>query len=66
MEKLFSIKEACFILDISRAAISKRIRKGQIKAIRVGTFWAIPFEELKQWQSRSCKSGTGARRLKKL
>jgi excisionase family DNA binding protein len=44
MEKneYFSIAQFAKILGISRIAVYKKIKKGQIKAIRIGRSFAIP------------------------
>ncbi|OGZ32226.1 MAG: hypothetical protein A3H02_00780 [Candidatus Niyogibacteria bacterium RIFCSPLOWO2_12_FULL_41_13] len=43
----FSVSELAQLLGISRIAVFKRIKKGQIKAVKIGRFFAIPKEELK-------------------
>lgn len=37
-----SISELAKILGISRIAVYKKVKKGEIKAIRVGKFYVIP------------------------
>jgi len=37
----FSLPEAAVMLGISRIAVFKKVRKGQIAAIRIGRNWAI-------------------------
>lgn len=37
----FSLPEAATILGISRIAVFKKVRKGQLQAIRIGRNWAI-------------------------
>jgi len=46
-KKYFSVSELAQILGISRVAVFKRIKKGQIKAERFGRFWLIKDEELR-------------------
>lgn len=47
MEKDFlTITEAAKILSVSRVTVFQRIKKGQIKAIRIGNIYAIPKEEI--------------------
>ena len=40
--QFITIKELADILGISRIAVYKRVKKGQIKAIRIGRNFAIP------------------------
>ena len=40
--KYLSIKELADILGISRIAVYKKVKKGQIKAIKIGKSYAIP------------------------
>lgn len=41
-DKYFTIQELTNILGILRIAIYKRVKKGQIKAVRIGRNLAIP------------------------
>jgi len=41
-----TIAELAEILGISRIAVYKRVKKGQIKAIRIGRSYAIPRENI--------------------
>jgi len=41
-----SVTQFAELLSISRTAVHKKIKKGQIKAIRFGKFFAIPKEEI--------------------
>jgi len=43
----FSVSELAEILGISRVAVFKKIKKGEIKAKRFGRFWLVKDEELK-------------------
>ncbi|HAT71988.1 MAG TPA: hypothetical protein DCS63_04155 [Elusimicrobia bacterium] len=43
----FSIPEAAAMLGISRIAVFKRVKKGQLKALRFGRNWAVPASALK-------------------
>jgi len=38
----FSIPEAAAMLGISRIAVFKKVKKGQLPALRVGRNWAVP------------------------
>lgn len=40
--KFISVPEAAKILGISRIAVFKKVKKGEISAIRIGRNWAIP------------------------
>lgn len=40
--KYMSIQELARILGISRIAVYKKVKKGQIKAVRIGRSFAIP------------------------
>lgn len=46
-KKYFSVGELAKILGISRVAVFKKIKKGEIKAKRFGRFWLIKDEELR-------------------
>lgn len=48
----FSTTEAAKILGISRIAVFNRVKKGTLKAIRIGRNWAIPREELENHLGR--------------
>ena len=41
-QQYFSTQEIANILGISRIAVYKRVKKGQIKAIKIGRNFAIP------------------------
>ena len=41
-DKYLTIQELANILGISRIAVYKRVKKGQIKAVRIGRNFAIP------------------------
>ena len=45
-KELMSIAELAKILGISRIAVFKKVKKGQIKAIKVGRSYVIPAEEV--------------------
>ncbi len=38
----FSIPEAALRLGLSRIAVFKKVKKGQLEALRVGRNWAVP------------------------
>ena len=42
----YSIPEAAAILGISRIAVFKRVKKGQLEALRFGRNWAVPAHAL--------------------
>lgn len=43
--EFLTISEVAQLLGISREAVLKRVKKGQIKAIKIGRNFAIPKEE---------------------
>lgn len=43
----YSIPEAAAILGISRIAVFKKVKKGQLEALRFGRNWAVPAHALK-------------------
>jgi excisionase family DNA binding protein len=45
-KEFYSVPEFAKKLGISRIAVFKRVKKGQIRAIRIGRNWAIPSDEL--------------------
>jgi len=40
--EFFSIPEAAALIGVSRIAVFKKVKKGQLTAIRIGRNWAIP------------------------
>lgn len=42
----YSIPEAAAILGISRIAVFKKVKKGQLEALRFGRNWAVPAHAL--------------------
>ena len=44
--EFYSIPEAAAILGISRIAVFKRVKKGQLPALRFGRNWAVPASAL--------------------
>ena len=42
----YSIPEAAAILGISRIAVFKKVKKGQLEALRIGRNWAVPAHAL--------------------
>lgn len=42
----YSLPEAAAILGISRIAVFKRVKKGQLEALRFGRNWAVPAHAL--------------------
>jgi len=53
----YTVIEVAKILGISRIAIFKKIKKSQIKAIKIGRNFAIPKEELESILGRTLTSG---------
>ena len=47
-EKYITIPELAKLLDISRIAVFKKVKKGEIKAIKIGRNYAIPRNFLDQ------------------
>jgi len=45
----FSLPEAAAILGISRIAVFKKVRKGQLQAIRIGRNWVIAASVLESY-----------------
>lgn len=45
--EFYSIPEAAALLGISRIAVFKRVKKGQLEATRFGRNWAVPAAALK-------------------
>lgn len=45
-KSFLTVKKLADILGISRIAVFKKIKKGEIKAIRIGKIYAIPKKEL--------------------
>jgi excisionase family DNA binding protein len=44
----YSIPEAAAILGISRIAVFKKVKKGQLEALRFGRNWAVPAHALQR------------------
>lgn len=44
--KYYTIAQLAQLLGISRIAVYKRVKKGQIKAIKIGRMYAIPKESV--------------------
>ena len=40
--QFFSIPETAALMGVSRIAVFKKVKKGQLAAIRIGRNWAIP------------------------
>jgi len=47
-KKYFTVKELADILDVSRITVFNWIKKGQIKALKIGRNFAIPREEFEE------------------
>ena len=41
-KEFLSIPEAAALMGISRIAVFKKVKKGQLAAIRIGRNWAVP------------------------
>jgi len=49
-EKYLTIPQLAKILGLTRIAVYKKVKKGQIKSIRIGKNFAIPIKEVdKLW-----------------
>lgn len=48
MEKFYSTIEAARILGISRIEVFRKIKRGKLKAQKVGRNYVIPYETLKE------------------
>ena len=44
--EFLSIPEAAALMGISRIAVFKKVKKGQLEAIRIGRNWAVPASSL--------------------
>ena len=53
--RYISISELAKMLGISRIAAYKKVKKGQIKAIRIGRSFAIPKKDLVDIEGKSLK-----------
>jgi excisionase family DNA binding protein len=40
--EFYSLPEVAALLGISRIAVFKRVKKGQMEALRIGRNWAVP------------------------
>ena len=49
----YTIKEIAEILGISRIAVYKKVKKGQLKAIKIGRNFAIPKEKLQNFLGKA-------------
>ncbi len=45
-KEFLSLPEAAVIMGVSRIAVFKRVKKGQLAAIRIGRNWAVPASAL--------------------
>ena len=61
MEKEFySVPEAAALLGLSRIAVFKKVKKGQLAAIRFGRNWAVPASALEGLLAASSSPGPAA------
>lgn len=44
--EFYSLPEVAALLGISRIAVFKRVKKGQLSALRIGRNWAVPASAL--------------------
>jgi excisionase family DNA binding protein len=56
--KYISIAQLGSLLGISRIAVYKKVKKGQIKAVRIGRMYAIPREYISGILGTRCKDKT--------
>ena len=47
-KEFFSVPETAAILGISRIAVFKKVKKGRLRAIRVGRNWAVPLAAVEE------------------
>lgn len=47
-KKTMTVTQLAKLLGVSRVAIHKRIKKGQIDAVRIGNMYTIPEKEVKK------------------
>ncbi len=52
-KEFFSLTEVARLLGVSRIAIFKKVKKGQIEALRIGRSWAVPARALEHLLGRS-------------
>lgn len=55
--RFISIQELAKMLGISRIAVYKKVKKGQIKAVRIGRSFAIPSEYIDGILGKILKDG---------
>jgi excisionase family DNA binding protein len=51
--KIFTVKETARILRIHEAAVRRAIRKGLLRASRIGRLWRIPLESVRDFLDRN-------------
>ena len=59
--KYLSISEVAKLLKISRIAVYKKVKKGQIKAIKIGKHFAIPNKSINEAKYRTLRGIDRAR-----
>lgn len=47
--KVYSINEVCDILQITRRTVYTYIKEGKLKAVKIGKYWRISEENLKEF-----------------
>jgi len=59
--KYLSVSEVAKALKISRIAVYKKVKKGQLKAIKIGKHFAIPSKSMSEIKYRTIKVSDKAR-----
>ncbi len=59
--KYLSISEVAKLLKISRIAVYKKVKKGHIKAIKIGKHFAIPSKSIDEAKYRTLRATDKAR-----
>lgn len=60
--KFLSLPEAAALMGVSRIAVFKKVKKGQLAAIRIGRNWAVPATALENQQPPAPPSAVPAPR----
>ncbi len=58
--EFYSVPEAAALLGLSRIAVFKKVKKGQLAAIRFGRNWAVPASALESLLERPSVTGAAA------
>ena len=54
-KRYYSLAQVGRLLGISRIAVYKKVRKGEIEAIRIGRSWAVPASALEHLLGRALR-----------